>query len=103
WVARDPATAAALLECALGASEPWRDELPATHEDDWRIALNLPESSAESLRLLRAIGMHVEEDDLIMRLDLDVPPPSNSAPGDTLSPIAAHPEWVYAWIAPMVF
>ena len=107
WVARDPATAAALLESALGASEPWRDELPATHEDDWRIALNLPESSADSLRLMRAIGMHVEEDDLIMRLDLTSPADGVGArpmarPA-TLPPIAAHPEWIYAWIAPMVF
>lgn len=106
WIARDAATAAALLECALGASEPWRDELPATHEDDWRIALNLPESSADSLRLLRAIGMHVEEDDLIMRLDLTAPEPfvgaSHGSPVAP-APVAAHPEWVYAWIAPMVF
>lgn len=113
WVARDPATAAALLDCALGAGEPWRDELPATHEADWRIALNLPESSANSLHLLRAIGMHVEEDDLIMRLDLTpqvsavstgaarpVSPPASLA---VPPPVAEHPEWVYAWIAPMVF
>lgn len=112
WVARDPATAAALLGSALGATEPWRDELPATHEADWRLALNLPESSADSLRLLHTIGMHVEEDDLIMRLDLDgpaladavgaghVPPAASPA---SPAPLAAHPEWVYAWIAPMVF
>lgn len=116
WVAHDTATAAALLDYALGASEPWRDELPATHEADWRIALNLPESSGDSLHLLRAIGMHVEEDDLIMRLDLDaattledgvgarhVSPVSPVSPAASAMPPAAHPEWVYAWIAPMVF
>ncbi len=112
WVARDPATAAALLDSALGASEPWRDELPATHEAEWRLALNLPESSADSLRLLHAIGMHVEEDDLIMRLDVDRPTLTDTvgarhaAPADSPispTPLAAHPEWVYAWIAPMVF
>ena len=98
WVAREPAAAAALLDAALGASELWRDELPATHDDEWRIALNLPESSSDSHNLLRAIGVRVEVDDLVMRLDLTAPAPLVSLP-----PLAAHPDWVYAWIAPMVF
>lgn len=108
WVARDAATAAALLECALGAAEPWRDELPATHEGDWRVALNLAESSGDSLRLLRAIGLHVEEDDLIMRLDLTTQSQADAVGARHVAhvsplPDAAHPEWIYAWIAPMVF
>jgi GNAT superfamily N-acetyltransferase len=113
WVAREPTTAAALLDAALGASEPWRDELPATHDDEWRIALNLPESSSDSHNLLRAIGVRVEVDDLIMRLDLTAQAFANTVGvGRTslailspvsLPPLAAHPDWVYAWIAPMVF
>jgi GNAT superfamily N-acetyltransferase len=107
WIAREPAVAAALLECALGDGEPWRAELPAALEDEWRLALSLPQSSTESHALLRAIGVHVEEDDLVMRLDLDGPRSSVAAgpvaPVLPSASLATHPEWVYAWIAPMVF
>lgn len=107
WVARDQATAAALLDCALGESEPWRAAVPPDGEEDWRLTVNLPGSSADSLALLRAIGMHVVEDDLIMRLDLaEAPSVVWASTGRPCTPdvaAAPHPEWVYAWIAPMVF
>jgi GNAT superfamily N-acetyltransferase len=113
WVARDQATAAALLDCALGEDEPWRAAVPLDGEEGWRLTVNLPGSNGDALALLRAIGVHVEEDDLIMRLDLaEAPSVVGASGGRPCTPEVAaappvvpapHPEWVYAWIAPMVF
>jgi hypothetical protein len=112
WVARSPATAAALLARALEADAPWRAYLPPASAQDARLALSLPGSSTAAIELLRAAGLRVEADDLIMRLDLEAPsPPPGIAPAASLAtaatateqPHAAHPEWVYAWLAPMVF
>jgi hypothetical protein len=41
-----------------------------------------------------------------MRLDLDAPDSAavtGGGPAAPLPPLAPHPEWVYAWVAPMVF
>jgi hypothetical protein len=48
------------------------------------------------LRLLAALGAHVEVDDVVMRLGLDAPATPAEMPGE-------HPDWVYGWLAPMVF
>lgn len=111
WVARDQATSAALLDCALGEDEPWRAAVPPDGEEGWRLTVNLPGSNGDALALLRAIGMHVVQDDLIMRLDLAEAQSVVRAFGGrpcmpdvaAAPPVAPHPEWVYAWIAPMVF
>jgi GNAT superfamily N-acetyltransferase len=98
WVACDTGTAAALLARALAADAPWRASLGEVSDGDAELFVTPPDTNPHAIELLRAIGVHVVRDDVVMRLDL-------ARPGETEEPasVADHPEWLYAWLAPMVF
>jgi GNAT superfamily N-acetyltransferase len=100
WVARDRETAAALLVAALAADAPWRREM-STGPLDPQVMVSLPGTSREALALFTAAGGTLVEDDLIMRLDFDAR--ARETNGEATPPLAAHPDWVYGWLAPMVF
>lgn len=89
-VARDDATAAALLAHALeGAGAPTTGSLIASINGD----------NPRALALFASIGASPIEDDLIMRLDLPFAP--NEAPAPVESD--ATQARAYCWLAPMVF
>jgi ribosomal protein S18 acetylase RimI-like enzyme len=99
--ARVEAAAALLLalreeETAAGA--PWR----ATLGSDPALFLSIPGTSPDAPRFFAQVGAHVEVDDLLMRLDL-ADDDAVATPAPASRPIAAQTEWVYAWLAPMVF
>jgi GNAT superfamily N-acetyltransferase len=106
-VATTPAAAASLMLAALGDDAPWRLSLDPAEAASCRLDLNVPGTNPDALALVQQAGAHLELDDLIMRLDmepasltstgctgLDAPPPG---------PTPAHPNWLYAWLVPMVF
>jgi ribosomal protein S18 acetylase RimI-like enzyme len=94
WVARDVRAAAAALEAALDGSAPWRTAIGGAAEADLALHVNLPGTSSDALELCEALGLRLYEDDLLMRLDLQSGGPTATA---------EHAEWVYGWLAPMVF
>ncbi|MGH2515393.1 MAG: GNAT family N-acetyltransferase [Ktedonobacterales bacterium] len=99
-VARDGATAAALLAAALAPGAPWRHEVEAhPTQREPQVFVSLPSTSAAALALFTAAGLTLVEDDLIMRLDFA------AAESETYEapPLAERPDWLYAWLAPMVF
>lgn len=97
WVARDSASAAALLASALGEEAPWRAATAAdglTGQE--RILMPFSAVGGSALSLLTEIGAAPQIDDLVMQLDL--------ATDDSAAiPLAIHPEWVYGWLSNMVF
>jgi GNAT superfamily N-acetyltransferase len=93
WVAKTPDIGAALLHGALRPDAPWRTGLAANGEKA-QVSLSTSAASAEALALFRAVGGTVEVDDVVMRLDFA---------GASSHPIAKHSEWLYSWLAPMVF
>jgi len=100
WVARDRATAAALLVALLAADAPWRREM-STGSLEPQMFISLPGTSHDALSLFAAAGGTLVEDDLIMRLDFDAS--ARGMDGETRTPLAEHPDWIYSWVAPMVF
>jgi ribosomal protein S18 acetylase RimI-like enzyme len=94
WVARDVRAAAAALEAALDVAAPWRAAVGGAAEADLALHVSLPGTSSDALGLAEALGLRLLEDDLLMRLDLW---PAEAAA------TAEHAEWVYGWLAPMVF
>ncbi len=96
WVATDDATAAALLREALDESAPWRRWLGSRAESEADLFLSPPGTNPHALALLEAVGARVVRDDVIMQLSL-------AQPGAPPQPAMPHPEWQYAWLAPMVF
>jgi GNAT superfamily N-acetyltransferase len=98
WVARDTGTAAALLARALAGDAPWRASLGDVSDADAELFVTPPGTNPHAVELLRTIGVHVVRDDVVMRLAL-------ARRGETGEPVsvADHPEWLYAWLAPMVF
>jgi ribosomal protein S18 acetylase RimI-like enzyme len=101
FVARQPEVAAALLR-ALSAEPASRSPWRATLGEDPLLNMSLPGTSPDALRFFAQIGARLDRDDLLMRLDL-AEDGRASAPLPAPRPIAAHPEWIYAWLAPMVF
>lgn len=99
WIARDQATASALLVAALAPDAPWRHDMSAGPLEP-QLFFSLPSSSKDALSLFAEAGGTLVEDDLIMRLDFDGP---RLAMDERPVPVAEHPEWLYAWVAPMVF
>jgi GNAT superfamily N-acetyltransferase len=103
WVARDRETAAALLLAALAPDAPWQREMGMGPLEP-QFFISLPGTSHEALALFAEVSGTLVEDDLIMRLDFAARTPgATTVGGEGLPPIAAHPEWLYAWIAPMIF
>ncbi len=106
WVATTPSAAAALLASLLDADAPWRERFlaevgPRMFEP--RILAGVDRRAA--LALVVAAGAALIEDDVVMQLDFapGADPQSIVATGGPPQPVAAHPEWLYAWLAPMVF
>jgi hypothetical protein len=86
-----------LLAALIAEDAPWRatvarKEYSATP----MIHISPPGNNPAALALVKNAGVAVTLDDLIMRLDF---------PDDTgaIHPAGQRVEWVYAWLAPMVF
>jgi GNAT superfamily N-acetyltransferase len=96
WVAKTAEVGAALLAAALRPDAPWR----ATNATSGapQVSFSTSAASVEALSLFRAIGGTLELDDVLMCLDLD-----SDISGELVRPIAEHPEWLYSWLAAMVF
>lgn len=103
WVARDRQAAAAVLRAALAADAPWRAATDDAPEDDVDVHMTLPGTSADELGLLEAIGLRIIEDDQLMQLDFGEDRTPGAARREKPRAYAEHPEWVYGWLAPMVF
>jgi GNAT superfamily N-acetyltransferase len=99
WVARTSEAAHALVAAAYAEDAPWRTVM---REDPgiWAVG-----PRREGIELLAEAGATLIEDDIVMQLDFapDTPPESIIATGAQPRPVAAQPEWLYAWLAPMVF
>lgn len=102
WVAADYQSAAALLAAILRNDAPWRPLLDDAAEADAELFLSLPGVNHYALDLIAASGGHLVEDDLIMQLDFEAS--GNPTPAtEPRRPVAPHPDWLYGWLAPMVF
>jgi GNAT superfamily N-acetyltransferase len=102
WVAKTAEVGAALLAAALRPDAPWLVRNAADSEQ--LVSFSTSAASAEALSFFRAIGGTLELDDVVMRLDLDSD--TSGEPGLVNAiprPIAEHPEWLYSWLAAMVF
>ncbi len=97
FVATSTSVAAALLEAVLAEDAPWRAVLAVDHEatSEPRMYVSISGSSAEALHFFEEVGAKIELDDLVMELRF--------ASSETSADEAAHPEWLYGWLAPMVF
>lgn len=113
WVAIDDEAAVALLRAITADSAPWGAGMSHAIDEQPQLFASIPGTNKRAMRLFESCGGMLEEDDLIMRLDLtasesardaDVdsargtPLPDSHAAHDT-----EHPNWLYGWIAPMVF
>jgi hypothetical protein len=113
-VATSDEAATALLGAILANDAPWRENV-RVDDSDPQIFASIPGANTHATRLFESLSGTLEEDDLIMRLDLasgnDGARPSvdnhldHAAPPTTqvAKPLSAHPDWLYGWIAPMVF
>ncbi len=101
WVSRTPEAAAALLAAALAPQAAWRERMDPSIEPRILAAVD----RRDALALLGSAGATLVEDDIVMQLDFapDSPCESINATGGTPQPVAKHPDWLYAWLAPMVF
>lgn len=102
WVAAGHHSAAALLAAILREDAPWRLSLSDDANADAELFLSLPATNRHAHDLIAAAGGHLVEDDLIMQLDFDAsgkPTPIT----EPRRPVATHPDWLYSWLAPMVF
>lgn len=99
WVARTSEAAHALVAAAYAPDAPWRSVLH-DNPDIWAVG-----PRREGIEVLVAAGATLIEDDIVMQLDFapDTPSESIAATCGPAQPVAAHPEWLYAWLAPMVF
>lgn len=105
-VARTPAAGAALLAALLDSllADDAPQRAAAGEGPAFAFRASLPGTSPEALALFGAAGARVEEDDLLMQLDFHDSDADIGAPADSpLRPVAAHPDWLYAWLASMVF
>jgi GNAT superfamily N-acetyltransferase len=102
WVAMSEQAAAAALAAALAVDAPWRAAVGGAAEGDIALDVSIPGTSKGALALAQGIGLHVFEDDVLMQLDLNVAGTKPTRP-EELRQTALHPEWVYAWIASLVF
>ncbi len=105
WVARDESAAAALLQAAFGADASWRAVTGSVSEDDITLHVGMSGMHAGAVELCDTLGLRLVEDDVLMQLDLDAYHGygGEPKPAEALRRTAKHPEWVYGWLAPMVF
>jgi GNAT superfamily N-acetyltransferase len=102
WVAKTAGTGAALLEAALTREAPWRAGIAAGEKP--QVYFSTSAASTEALTLFVAAGGTLEVDDVVMRLDVESATPGEPVLASTPArPVAEHPEWLYSWLAPMVF
>ncbi|MGZ3639355.1 MAG: GNAT family N-acetyltransferase [Ktedonobacterales bacterium] len=102
WVAAGYHSAAALLAAILREDAPWRPLLGDAAETGAELFFSLPGTNRHALDLISDAGGHLVEDDLIMQLDFDV----SGKPTPATEPrrhVATRPDWLYGWLAPMVF
>jgi len=99
-VATSTPVAAALLDASLAGDAPWREGLDVANPDSGgpHLYVSISGTNAESLRFFEAIGARIELDDLIMQLQL-----GDGEPQAPASAASERPEWLYGWLAPMVF
>ncbi|MGH2485211.1 MAG: GNAT family N-acetyltransferase [Ktedonobacterales bacterium] len=114
WVATSDDAATALLGAILADDAPWRKSVRDDGADP-QIFVSMSGANTHATRLFETLGGALEEDDLIMRLDLasdnhgalphvDTVTDRADPPATQVSaPLATHPDWLYGWIAPMVF
>ena len=102
WVARDERAATALLRAAIDADAPWRAMTGDAVDGDITLHVGLSGMHPGAMDLCDVLGMRRVEDDMLMQLDLDAYG-KEPKPVEALRRTAAHPEWVYGWLAPMVF
>jgi len=98
-VARDQATAAALLTTLAREDAPWRAALDDADVADISIRCSVPGIVPDVLSFYRTLGLTPIEDDTLMQLDF-------TNDGDSQKerlPYPGNPSQVYAWLAPMVF
>jgi GNAT superfamily N-acetyltransferase len=99
WVAKTVEVGAALLVAALRPDAPWRaTSATSATSGESQISFSTSAASTEALSLFQAIGGTLELDDVVMRLDFD-----SDISGELVMPIAEHPQWLYSWLAAMVF
>lgn len=98
-IAMQPTDVAALFAAIMADDAPWRGALPETDASALDLRLSLPPLTDAGFALFAQCGLRLERDDLLMRLDLRQGVPSGSVAWS----IAPHPEWVWGWLAPMVF
>jgi GNAT superfamily N-acetyltransferase len=98
WVARSDEAAAALLVALSAEDAPWRLAVARASHGSQPPALHIspPGNNPAALALLKNAGVEITLDDLIMRHDFP------DADGD-IHPARQHVEWVYGWLAAMVF
>ncbi len=99
-VATSTPAAAALLSAVLAEDAPWRAELDreSTGTGDPHMYISVPGTNAEALRFFEEAGARVEIDDLVMELRFAEDEAHTPSDGE-----ATHPDWLYGWMAPMVF
>jgi GNAT superfamily N-acetyltransferase len=98
WVARSDEAAAALLAALVAEDAPWRIAVARASNGPQPPALHIspPGNNPAALALLKNAGVEITLDDLIMRYDFP------DASGD-IHPARQRVEWVYGWLAAMVF
>ena len=98
WVARSDEAAAALLTALAAEDAPWRKVVARASNGSQQPALDIspPGNNPAALALLKNAGVEIVLDDLIMRYDFP------DASGD-IHPARQRVEWVYGWLAAMVF
>jgi GNAT superfamily N-acetyltransferase len=102
WVAKTAGVGAALLAATLRPDAPWQAGI--AKNNGCQVSFSTSAASAEALSLFRAIGGTLELDDVVMRLDFDSDISGETGLANaTMRPIAEHPEWLYSWLAAMVF
>jgi GNAT superfamily N-acetyltransferase len=103
WVARDASVAAALLLGVLDEHAPWRRDL-AHDGHAAQLFASISGTNPEARALFEKAGGTLVVDDLIMQYD--VPESTPAGPPEDAAvrrAVAPHPEWLYGWVAPMVF
>ncbi len=98
WVARSDEAAAALLAALIAEDAPWRLAVARESDGAQSPALHIspPGNNPAALTLLKNAGVEIVLDDLIMRLDF---PDASGA----IHPAHQRVEWLYGWLAAMVF
>jgi ribosomal protein S18 acetylase RimI-like enzyme len=98
WVATSDAVAAALLAALLAEDAPWRAVVAhaSNANEPPVVLLSPPGNNPAALTLLRNARIEIIVDDLIMRHDF-------ADASGVIHPAAQQVDWLYGWLAAMVF